>query len=349
MRNILPTVLIITLASPCVSDAQVKKSGGFFGKNRDEEQISSGLFPNEITTQPVSQTSTAPVTRAPVPPAQASSESDGIFRGGAPTPVAPVSYTIEEGRKVTKSSEKSDKKSSFFGFGKRDKSEEPDATIVTPVPPSTPYFSTTTDPAISKPAPAPAPVPQVVPAPQVAPVQVMIDEKKKEVVAEIVPETPVFQTEEKESKGGGFFSFFSRKKSEPVAEMPSLPAVEPATGTVATVTNSGETIFEVPTLPHTVSKPEKEKKTIAGAILSPVSKMRPTKKALDFTGAETIIADGEIVNDDGQSLADRIVTIPGDGVKDPPKMVNGVKTYSSWEDVEGSTVSAADKIISQIR
>ena len=170
----------------------------------------------------------------------------------------------------------------------------------------------------------------------------------------MVPDTPDFKSDEKESKSGGFFSFFSRKKADPVAEIPAVPIpavpeVNTTSGTVATVTDSGETIFEVPSMPNSASEPEKEKKTIAGTILTPVTKIRPPKKELDFTGAETIIADGEIVNDDGQSLADRIVTAQGDGVKEPPKMVNGVKTYSSWEDVEGTSVSAADKIIRKIR
>ena len=343
MRKILPTALIIALASPCVSDAQVKKSGGLFGFNRDEEQLSSGLFPTETTTQQVSQTSTAPATSAPAPPSQASAEHDGIFRGGSPTPVAPVSYVIEEGRKV----EKSDKKSSFFGFGKKDKPEESEAPIVAPLPPSTPYFSTTADPAVSKPAPAPAPQP--------APEPVVNGKKKEEVVAERLEDTPVFQSDEKDAKSGGFFSFFSRKKSEPEAEMPAPPVANPTSDTVAAVETTTETanpsgnLFEVPAMPGTVSEPEKEKKSIAGTILSPVTKIRPPKKEIDFTGAETIIADGEIVNDDSQNLSNRVVTTQGDGKKDPPKIVNGVKTYSSWEDVEGSSVSAADKIIKQIR
>ncbi|MDF1739480.1 MAG: hypothetical protein P1U86_10010 [Verrucomicrobiales bacterium] len=355
MRKILPTALIIALTSTCVSDAQVKKSSGFFGFNRDEEQLSSGLFPTETTTQPVSQTSTAPATSAPAPPSQSSADHDGIFRGGSPAPVAPVSYVIEEGQKV----DTSEKKSSFFGFGKRDKTEESDAPIVTPVPPTTPYFSTTDDPTVAK--PAPAPVPQAAPAP------VAMEEKEEDFVAERTEDTPEFQTDEKESKGGGFFSFFSRKKAEPEADMPvveptaTVSQTAPATATevvantpteaAGTSAGSDENIFEVPSMPRAETEPEKEKekKTIAGTILSPVSKIRPPKKELDFTGAETIIADGEIVNDDGQSLNSRIVTTQGDGKKDPPKIVNGVKTYSSWEDVEGSSVSAADKIIKQIR
>ena len=336
MRKILPTVLIIALTSPCISDAQVKKSGGLFGFNRDQEQISSELFPTEMTTETASQRSSAPVTSAPAPPSQAPSGSDGIFRGGSPSLVEPVSYTIEEGRKV----QKSNKKTSFFGFGKKDEAEESDP-IVTPVPLSTPYFSTTAEPVVSKTAP--------LAIPQVKPVPVMIDEKKEEVAAEIAAETPSFKTEEKESKSGGFFSFFNRKKPEPVIAAPAVPVAETTSGAVAPVVDSGENVFEVPSMPGRVSEPEKEKKSIAGTLLSPVSKIRPPKKELDFTGAETIIADGKIVSDSGQSLADRVVTTQGDGVKDPPKMVNGVKTYSSWEDVEGSSVSAADKIISQIR
>lgn len=355
MRKTLPTALIIALASTCVSDAQVKKSSGFFGFNRDEEQLSSGLFPTEITTQPVSQTSTAPATNAPAPPSQSSEDHDGIFRGGSPAPVAPVSYVIEEGRKV----DTAEKKSSFFGFGKKDKAEESDAPIVTPVPPSTPYFSTTADPTVSKPAPAPAPAPQAAPAP--APVAMA--EQEEDFVADRTEDTPEFQTDDKESKGGGFFSFFSRKKSEPEADMPfvepaaPVSAAAPATATEVvantptetTTAGSDDNIFEVPSMPRAETEPEKEKKTIAGTILAPVTKIRPPKKELDFTGAETIIADGEIVNDDGQSLNSRIVTTQGDGKKDPPKIVNGVKTYSSWEDVEGSSVSAAEKIIKQIR
>lgn len=356
MRHILPTALIIALTSPCVSDAQVKKSGGFFGFNRNEEQISSGLFPNEITTQPAAQTSVEPSTSAPAPPPETSSH-EGIFRGGSPSPVAPVSYTIEDGQKVKKGSNKSGRKSSFFGFGKKDAPEESDSPIVTPVPAQSPYVSPTADPVVTVPVvTVPAAIPATVAAPAVewsAPAPLIAENKKEEVVANVPADTPTFKTEEKAAKSGGFFSFFSRKKSEPVAAIPTVSppvaAVATATDSVVETANSAENIFEVPSMPNSISEPKKEKKSIAGTLLSPVSKIRPLKKELDFTGAETIISDGEIVNDDGQSLASRIVTTQGDGKKDPPKIINGVKTYTSWDDVEGSTVSAADKIIRQIR
>ena len=67
-----------------------------------------------------------------------------------------------------------------------------------------------------------------------------------------------------------------------------------------------------------------------------------------MTGAETIIANGEIVEPEEDIVETNIVS-SGDGHREPPRIVNGVKTYSSWEDVEARSVSAADKILNSIR
>jgi len=102
-------------------------------------------------------------------------------------------------------------------------------------------------------------------------------------------------------------------------------------------------------------EPQKKEKDDGGGLLSPITKpisnLRPSKpdRPVDMTGAETIIEDGEIVENEGAEPMEASVVSDGDGQRQPPEVVDGVKTYSSWEDVEGRSVSAADQILDQIR
>jgi hypothetical protein len=87
-----------------------------------------------------------------------------------------------------------------------------------------------------------------------------------------------------------------------------------------------------------------------GGILSPIAKIRP-RKELDLTGAETIIANGEIVKETSNSLTTAAAPpeVPASGPRQAPQIVNGVKTYTSWNDVNARSSSAADRIIDGMR
>jgi hypothetical protein len=95
-----------------------------------------------------------------------------------------------------------------------------------------------------------------------------------------------------------------------------------------------------------VEPEKKEKFDLDGSLLNPIAKIRP-KKDIDLTGAETIIQNGEIVagSDPLAAAVQTDTTAP----RQAPQVVNGVKTYSSWNDVDARSASAADKIISRIR
>lgn len=90
--------------------------------------------------------------------------------------------------------------------------------------------------------------------------------------------------------------------------------------------------------------------------MAPIKNLNPIKKDLipiphkevDMTGAETIIQNGEIVDGDSEEFVMETESA-NTGSHEPPKIVNGVKTYSSWDDVDARSLSPADKILNQIR
>lgn len=86
-------------------------------------------------------------------------------------------------------------------------------------------------------------------------------------------------------------------------------------------------------------------------LLPSIPKILPERtKEIDLTGAETIIQNGEIVGDSGSSYTSipGITSAPSEPRK-APQVIDGVKTYSSWNDVEARSTSAADKILERIR
>ena len=94
------------------------------------------------------------------------------------------------------------------------------------------------------------------------------------------------------------------------------------------------------------AKPEKDGFRLA----NPIAAIRNRKedKPVDLTGAETIISNGQIVGEiEDIDESNRVET--GEGVRQPPRDIDGVTTYSSWDDVNARSVSAADKILNQIR
>lgn len=195
---------------------------------------------------------------------------------------------------------------------------------------------------------------------------------------------PMEKAEEK--KSDGLFSFFSRekKKVEPVT-IAATPVVEetaddvtdsdttprmvsnPSTTASAAIPGTPSYEERAPTKPAPEPAPSGatdgngDVPTFVGAptsentkakkgfgIPNPIEALKPDPKPVSLVGAETIIENGEIVGEQEDIVESNIVKM-GDDKKEPPRIVNGVKTYSSWDDVEGRNVSAADRIISQMR
>jgi len=253
------------------------------------------------------------------------------------------------------------KKGGLFAFGRRGDSAEENA-VVTPVPVEGGFAPPrATPPAVA--APSPAPARNLAAAPPVTE----------------TAETPNFAGIEKE-KGDrfGWIPFMGRKKQEaaPVME-PSAPAIvataEPVASTPprsnapapatpatpatpakpATAATTGTTALSSPfEVPRDESKKEEKKEVKPGSsgsgILSPIANIRPPRKEIDLTSAETIIQNGEIVA--GSETSFETVPAPGTAEqRQAPQIVNGVKTYSSWDDIGARSSSAADKIISSMR
>jgi hypothetical protein len=365
------------------AEAQVKR-GGIFGFSRSSDQISAGLFPENnrnpvITTSAPVSSSPAPASAPPVAP-QPVRDSDNIFRGGNPQPVEDVAYTIDNGQRVDA---KVKRKKGLFAFGKKEKGEPaPGVSDDSILAPSYPDPVLAPDPAPSKPAPIPAsaatpishvPEETLVDSPAIA----GIEEKKKESKRFF----PFFPKKEKKHHE---IHTHEDPIVTPAPVVAEAAAPDPVTAPIASSTPAPQPKPIVqnpepapkpettsPTIPEPASRPpsppasnpvpqfagtEKPKKERDGfSIPNPIAKIKAPKivppkrqKQIDLTNAETIIADGEIVAEEEDIVETNIVS-NSDGVRQPPRMVNGVKTYSSWDDVEARTVSAADKILRSIR
>lgn len=395
MRILLLT-LSTALAFPATAaDPPTKRKGGFFGFGAPPaEQISAGLFPDADGQAPSGNLSSSSTRQ----PAQSAAE-EGIFRSGEPARVAPVSYVIENGRKVERpvaaipaepapstvapakpipalqplsapasgpvlaaTAAEPEKKRGFFGFGKKEDAAAETNPAIPPVP-AAPLMTAAPVPA----APVSAPAPIAKPAPTAA------------VTAEVPADTPVFAGETKPEKDrGSWIPFLGRKKSDESANAPTAPVIvaaetapaapattspsatpapapaKPAAGAPASKPAGGEVAtFEIRRDDSKPAAPVKEEKTAReGGILTPITKIRPPKKEIDLTGAETIIADGEIVKETSAPttpVAPASGSVASSTPRQAPQVVNGVKTYSSWEDVNARSSSAADRIISKIR
>lgn len=360
-RQLLLTFLFTIATAAYAADPPAKRAGGLFGFGAPKsEQISAGLFPSDNPT-----------------PAASPSKPGGeaIFRAGQPQRVEPVSYVIENGRKVEKpvnnstapqsenvtssasgielASSDEKKKGGLFGFGKRGDAIEENE-VVTPVP-------------------MPVAVPSAKPVPVLA----------APVVSADTPSFEGFKKEKEEKSGWG--PFRSRKKSDTpeMAEIPAAaapapvvasPVAAPAASPVAektaaektvekagaaspvsektkpAATTAATTTFEVPRNESKKDEVKQEEKSSrdGGGLLSPIANLRPPRKEIDLSAAETIIQNGEIVAGSDTSF-DAAPMTTGTGPRQAPQVINGVKTYSSWDDVNARSSSAADRIIDKIR
>jgi hypothetical protein len=284
-----------------------------------------------------------------------------------PAPVtAAMTSGTESGAELANSEGR--KKGGLFAFGRRNDEVEENE-VVTPVPAAGGFAPPRAVPPMVAGA-APAPV-MAVPAVPAAPAATPVIE---------TADTPNFAgvKKEKEEKSG-WIPFLSRKKNDSAPEMaPTAPApaviaaaeptpaatpapapaantpAQPAATTAATTAanstaDAPTTTFEVPRK-ETKKEEKKEIKpgSSGGGILSPIANIRVPRKDLDLSSAETIIQNGEIVAESESSI--KTAPAPGPtGQRQAPQVVNGVKTYSSWNDVGAPSSSAADKIIGSLR
>jgi hypothetical protein len=393
--RILLLSLITALALPAeAADPPSKRGGGLFGFGAPPaEQISSGLFPETGASMAPKPGLSSTGTRQMESPQSA----EGIFRSGEPQRVAPVSYVIENGRRVERpvttspvssapeaspvekpvlalqplsppasepllaaTGQGAEKKRGFLGFGKKEQEAADPNPVVPPVPPATPILAATpiASPAtpVAKPAPAAKPVPVAKPE---APAAV-----EAPASSNVKVETPTFAGVKPEKEKSSWIPFLGRKKNEEIPAAPPAPVVAtpamvanpaPAANNASPVSakpvNQETATYEIRRDDSKPSETKKEEKTDReGGILSPIAKIRP-RKELDLTGAETIIANGEIVKETstpGPTLT-AAPEAPATGPRQAPQVVNGVKTYTSWDDVNARSSSAADRIIGGMR
>ena len=364
--KVLTAHLVLTcLLFTVTSQAQVKR-GGLFGFGRgDENKLSSEHSPN---AEPQGALPVSTIEDAIKPPKE-SSAGFNIFKGGQPKTVDNVSYSIQDGQRVESVAEEvvEEKRKGLFSFGKK-KTDNVTNEVLEPAP-TVPF--------------APA-VPVAYQTPTGS------DSGTASMSSEAVAALDGSLDKAAEKKGG-FFGMFGKKKVPNIPTGPStvdvsagLTAVPEPTTVAATTTTSAPKPAPAPaprnvrpitssTVAPDPPKPEattiannapefegstttasvKEKKS-SNFLMTPINKLRPSKKEsapVDFTGAETIIQNGEIVvpsstgNGGETAASDMGSNMP----RQAPRVINGATTYSSWDDVEGTSTSAAEKILRTIR
>lgn len=358
MKRILLLATLLCVPSFHAADPPNKRGRGFFGFGAQKtEQISAGLFPQRGE-------------EFAAPAASSRADADGIFRSGQPNPVDEVSYVIQNGRKIERpveatsatspseetasppvvtamdassgngvelASDDGRKKGGLFAFVRRGSGGEENE-VVTPVPAAPPRAIATN-----------------------------ADTEKVD--------APDFAEEAKEKTGRfGWIPFLSRRKHEPATEgespAPVVATAQPVPAAVpvaapnpapaapakpapaaapkpapASTSEVASTTFEVP---RNDAKKEEKASAPGNGILSPIANIRPPRKEIDLSSAETIIQDGEIVAG-SETNFESVTESEGGGRRQAPQIVNGVKTYSSWDDVAASSSSAADRIIRSMR
>ena len=334
------------------SQAQVKR-GGLFGFGRgDKSKISSELFPTTSSGGNV----TIPTTENAIESSNNSPAGFNIFRGGKPNKIDDVSYVIEDGEKVeTATKRKKTKKiGGLFSFGKKKTSKATDETIelapeaTAPIAYQTPTAAEVKDPML---------------APE-----------------ELLEAT----NEEARKKKGRFFGMFGKKKWVEIPTAPTTATVgrvnvsqpdAPAGTSTATLPQPASAPSPRQVTPITTANSQnpslapvavntgtdkvqdetivKEEKRGSRFLITPINKLKTAKKnspSVDMTTAETIIQNGKIITPSSTTSVDDTVSNPETNMpRQAPQVIDGATTYSSWDDVEGTTSSAVDKILRQMR
>ena len=374
--------LALVFVLPATDGLAEPKKNEIFGFGRNRNQISNALFPGGTAT------GTGPAPAAAEKP-EVKRDSDTIFRGGKPKKVESAAYLIKDGEKIEQPLPEPKAKPSLFSKFKKGSAEDSPLMTATngleeksekkanPIlPPISLKKEKKEDPILT------TPVPSAVEAEReeevtesaftAAPMEEKAEEKKSgglfsffnrdkkkdDVVPTAAPIDPIPApvTEAPET-----VAMTTAPAAPTSADIPDAPGFEesapatpkprpaPAAPTApAPVAESADEEADVPLFAG-APKPEKAEKEKKGFSLpNPIAALKPEPKPVSMVGAETIIENGEIVEEQEDIVESNIVRT-GDGKKDPPRIVDGVKTYNSWEDVEGRNVSAADRILSQMR
>ena len=340
MKNAFPLILVGILFQVFITPgtAQVK-SGGFLGFKKKGSQVSGGLFPDDVLVprDPSFESSSSPSSEL-----TDDEPSNGIFREGE-TPVV----------------QRDEKKGGFvFPFGKkRNQSNTADSNLISePVPPvlNSPSEAVTVAEEIS---------PQVMentsPAPVVA--DTAGDTTANEAPRANPSEEPVFDSNgDEEEDRGGVFSFFSWKDRKKTSSSNDADTDPLANANVETGEDGVVIIKADPDkLAGNNNKPgsvlignEPTADDSSGGLFSGLTKTKERrKKPVDYSNFETVMENGEFVEKDEPdfSAATAPATAPVDGEVRAPQVIDGVKTYSSWDQVGGRNVSAAEKILRNAR
>ncbi len=328
------------------SEAQAVKSGGLFGFKKKGSQVSGDLFPDQ-SSQPQAELISQEI-ETPRPVARLSEdgesfsqdqaiEAEGIFREGA-EPVV----------------QRDKKKGGFvFPFGKKKKSGNDANLIPVPVPPTAPMPGQIT----ANPVPVAAPV-----APVARPTPPSAESVEQQITATPVEserkpssEEPIFEGVEEEEKSGGFSFFSWRDKKKNVNTARTLPADQSMQKTedgAVIITADPSHLAAQQSNPGSLLIGNESTENDRGGLFSGMTKPKVRrKKNVDYSNFETVMENGEFVEDedDGFSATSAPAAPVSNGESSGPRMINGVKTYSSWDEVGGRTTSAADKILRQVR
>ncbi len=318
--------LISFCLTPLSSEAQKPKKGGFLGFGKKEEAVSGGLFPDKQQ--------------------ELGKEGKKMFKdGGSATTKPPVTTQAEI--PVAEKTSKNKKKGGFFSFGKKSESQ-PNIPGIVPIPENAGPIT------LSNP-----------PAPSTTHAAIFLNDP-----ALATPSAP-------KAKGKRKFSFFPKKNKDQLDEndlkkiadagvyqtvegTPPTPGASTALKGADPQNNKvgGNGIDDLITQAPTDSPQEpqadqtKKKKRKLGfpkLAMPSLPKVKKPGKKTDYTSVETVMKDGAFVEKTETETTFSNAPLNENGERRPPTVVNGVKTYSNWNDVEGRSTSAADKILRQLR
>lgn len=333
--------------APLPGYSQKVKKKGLFSFGKKEEGISSGLFPEK----------TASTEEEWVP----GKEGEKLFKDN---PGKTGSSKPQDEPGPVSSNAPANKKKSLFSFGKKSKvNQTGSAPVISPVPEGTPS-TTPSRPQQSSPNPS-APRQREVAAPVTSSPPRKKSGNAVSRLFSIFPGKKKSTEEENALKEIANQSQYQRL-GEPEGSDPqpsrkpgddgqgSTAAQAPVSEGRASATASAQAAADTPnpmeqqSLLETseTSKKEKRKPGLFHLTIPSLPKIGKSSKTPDYRSVETVMKDGAFV--EGQENSFSSVPATSSPGSHPPVVVDGVKTYSSWNDVEGSQTSAAEKIIRQL-
>jgi len=235
------------------------------------------------------------------------------------------------------------KSGGLFGFGKEE-TQPSSALFPTQGPVAAPVVATADTPVFKTIAPA-APVPAATPS-AATPTAIPVIDPAATVNGEV------------EKKGGLRLPFFGRSEERAPAAtvltpVPVAPAPLPAPTATPVAPTAPAPTADVPQFaggpaPTPVAA-EGEKKDGFLSRLPSLPKVSLPKRNVTYSGSEVIIQNGQIVEAAESNFQTSSAATANGNPTTEAQVVDGVKTYSTWGDVQAGSTSAADKILNQLR